>query len=81
MPMQNTTKFNEFSKLVFSQEWQGTESIYTAIETTLTKLPAIYRFPQTVPKTFIVTTRGIRWNHEDIFTSQPSPLLAIAMHW
>ena len=42
------------------------DHILTAIEKTLLKTPAVYRYTEVLPRTFLATT-GIRsWSHEDI---------------
>ena len=51
----------------------------TAIEKILLKTPAVYRYTEILPRTFLATT-GIRsWNHEDIFSKEPVRRIKIAM--
>ena len=55
------------------------ESVYSAIETTLVKTPAIYRYTEIIPKTFNVS-KGIKsWNQGDIFNHEPIRRFALAM--
>ena len=56
-----------------------TENVYSAIENTLTKTPAIYRYTEIIPKTFLVSTGSKSWNHEDIFNREPIRRFALAM--
>ena len=51
----------------------------TAIEKTLLKTPAVHRYTEVLPRTFLATT-GIRsWSHEDIFSKEPVRRMIIAM--
>ena len=55
------------------------ENVYSAIESTLAKTPAIYRYTEIIPKTFNVS-RGIKsWNQGDIFNHEPIRRFALAM--
>lgn len=56
-----------------------TEDVYSAIETTLTKTPAIYRFTEVIPKTFLISRDVRSWDHEDIFNREPIRRFAFAM--
>ena len=47
------------------------ENDYTAVERTLTKIRAFYRYTEIITKTFLVSTRSNCWNHEDIFNRKP----------
>ena len=55
------------------------DNVFTAIETTLTKMPAIYRYTEIIPKTFIMSNNSSSWNQEDIFNREPIRRFAIAM--
>ena len=47
------------------------DHVLMAIEKTLLKTPAVNRFTEVLPRTFLATT-GIRcWSHEDIFSKEP----------
>ena len=51
------------------------DHVLTAIE----KTPAVYRYTEVLPRTFLATT-GIRsWSHEDIFSKEPVRRMIIAM--
>ena len=55
------------------------DHVLTAIEKTLLKTPAVYRYTEVLPRTFLATT-GIRsWSHEDIFSKEPVRRLIIVM--
>ena len=55
------------------------DHVWTAIEKTLRKTPAVYRYTEVLPRTFLATT-GIRsWSHEDIFSKEPVRRMIIAM--
>ena len=55
------------------------DHVLTAIEKTLLKTPAVYRYTEVLPRTFFATT-GIRsWSHEDIFSKEPLRRMVIAM--
>ena len=44
------------------------DHILAATEKTLLKTPALYRYTEVLPRTFLSTT-GIRsWSHEDVFS-------------
>ena len=51
----------------------------TAIEKTLLKTPAVYRYTEVLPRTFLATTGMRRWSHEDIFSKEPVRRMIIAM--
>ena len=51
----------------------------TAIEKTLLKTPAVYRYTEVLPRTFLATT-GIRsCSHEDMFSKEPVRRMIIAV--
>ena len=55
------------------------ENVYSAIETTLLKTYAIYRYTEIIPKTFNVS-KGIKsWNQGDVFNHEPIRRFALAM--
>ena len=55
------------------------DHVLTAIEKTLLKTPAVYRYTEVLPRTFLATT-GIRsWSHEDIFSKEPVRRMIIAI--
>ena len=55
------------------------DHVLTAIEKTLLKTPAVYRYTEVLPQNFLATT-GIRsWSHEDIFSKEPVRRMIVAM--
>ena len=55
------------------------DHVLTAIEKTLLKKRAVYRYTKELPRTFLATT-GIRsWSHENIFSKKPVRGVVIAM--
>ena len=65
---------------IYERKLTVTENIYTAIETTLTKMSAIYHHTEVIPKTFLVTTECSSWNHEYIFNREPFHRFATTMN-
>lgn len=57
-----------------------TDHVYSAIETTLSKTPALYRYTEILPKTFLISSRVKSWDQEDIFNREPIRRFAIAMN-
>ena len=55
------------------------DHVYTAIESTLTKMPALYRYTETIPKTFLVSLNSQSWDQEDVFNREPIRRFVIAM--
>ena len=56
-----------------------TDHVLSAIEKTLLKTPAVYRYTEVLPRTFLATA-GIRsWSQEDIFSKEPVRRMIIAM--
>ena len=55
------------------------DQVLTAIEKTLLKTPAVYRYTEVLTRTFLATT-GIRsWSNTDIFSKEPVRRMRIAM--
>ena len=55
------------------------DHVLTAIEKTLLKTPAVYRYTEILPRIFLATTGIISWSREDIFSKEPVRRLIIAM--
>ena len=53
--------------------------VLTAIEKTLLKTPAVYRYTEVLPRNFLATTGIRKWSHEDIFSKEPVRRMIIAM--
>lgn len=51
-----------------------------AIEKTLLKNPAIYRYTEVISKTFLATAGQRSWKHENIFAREPIRRIMIAMN-
>ena len=51
----------------------------SAIEKTLLKTPAIYRYNELITKTLLATTSQQSWKHEDIFTKEPIRRVIVAL--
>ena len=56
------------------------ENAVSAIESVLTKTPAMYRYNEVIPKTFLASTGSMSWKQEDVFTKEPIRRFAIAMN-
>ena len=57
-----------------------TDNVYTAIETTATKMPAIYRNNQILPKTVLTRTSSNSCSHEHILNRSPVSGDAVALN-
>lgn len=57
-----------------------TDKMVSVIEKTLLKSPAIYKYTEVIPKTFLIATGQRSWKHEDIFTKEPIRRMMIAMN-
>ena len=55
------------------------DHVLTSIEKTLLKTPAVYRYTEVLPRTFLATTGIKSWSHEDIFSKEPVRRMVIAM--
>ena len=55
------------------------DHVLTAIEKTLLKTPAVYRYTEVLPLTSLATTRTRSCSHEDIFSKEPVRRMMIAM--
>lgn len=56
-----------------------TEDMYVSIEKTLLKSPAMYKYTETLPKTFIIPSGQNSWRQEDVFMREPIRRFALAM--
>ena len=55
------------------------DHVLTAIEKSLLKTPAVYRYAEVLPRNFLAAT-GIRsWSHEEYFLEEPVRRMIIAM--
>ena len=55
------------------------EQVFIAIEKTLTKTPALYRYTEVLPKTFLIPTGSRSWSKEDVFSREPIRRFALAL--
>ena len=63
----------------FVRKMTVSDNVVGAIEKTLLRTPAIYRYNEVITKTFLATTGQQSWKHEDIFTKEPMRRLIIAL--
>ena len=54
--------------IFFIRKTTVSDNVVGAIEKTLLKTPAFYRYNEIVTKTFFATTDQQSWKHEDIYT-------------
>ena len=55
------------------------DHVLTAIEKTLLKTPAVYRYTEVLPRTLLATTGVQCWRQEDVFSKEPIRRMIIAM--
>ena len=55
------------------------DNVYSAIETTLTKIPALNGYTEIIPKTFVMFTGSKGWDHEEIFNREHNRKFAVEM--
>ncbi len=56
------------------------DEVVTAIERTLLKTPAMYRYNEVISKSFLASTGARSWKHEDIFNKEPIRRMVIALN-
>ena len=56
-----------------------TENAYSAIETTLAKATARYRYTEVIPRTFLIGQNSQSWDQENVFSGQPNRRFILAM--
>ena len=64
---------------LFVRKMTVSDNVVGAIEKTLLRTPAIYRYNEVITKIFLETTGQQSWKHEDIFTKEPIRRLIIAL--
>ena len=64
---------------LFIRKMTVSDNVVGAIEKTLLKTPAIYRYNEVIAKTFLATTGQQSWKHEDIFTKEPIRGVIVAL--
>ena len=56
------------------------EHAISSIEGVLLKTPAMYKYTEVIPKSFIIPNGQNSWKHEDVFMREPIRRIAIAMN-
>ena len=56
-----------------------TENAYSAIETTLAKATARYRYTEVIPRTFLIGQNSQSWDQEKLFSGQPFRRFILAL--
>ena len=64
---------------LFVRKMTVSDNVVGAIEKTLLKTPAMYRYNEVISKAFLATAGQQSWKQEDIFTKEPIRRLIIAM--
>ena len=64
---------------LFVRKMTVSDNVVGAIEKTLLKTPAMYRYNEVISKAFLATAAQQSWKQEDIFTKEPIRRLIIAM--
>ena len=64
---------------LFVRKMTVSDNVVGAIEKTLLKTPAMYRYTEVITKTFLATAGQRSWKHEDIFTKEPIRRLIVAL--
>ena len=64
---------------VYVRKMTVSEQVFTAIEKTLTKTAALYRYIEVLPKTFLIPTGSRSWSKEDVFSQEPIRRFALAL--
>ena len=64
---------------LFVRKMTVSDNVVGAIEKTLLKTPAMYRYNEVITKTFLATKGQRSWKHEYIFTKEPIRRLIVAL--
>ena len=64
---------------LFVRKMTVSDNVVGAIEKTLLKTPAMYRYNEVISKAFLATAGQQSWKQEDIFTKEPIRRLIVAM--
>ena len=64
---------------LYARKMTVSEQVFIAIEKTLTKTPALYRYTEVLPKTFLIPTGSRSWSKEDVFSREPVRQFALAL--
>ena len=55
------------------------DHVLSAIEKFLLKTPAVYRYTEVLPRTFLATAGMRSWSQEDVFSKEPVRKMIIAI--
>ena len=73
-------KVKRIEAYLYVRKMTVADHVLTAIEKTLLKTPAVYRYTKVLPRNFFLATKGMRsLRHEDISSEEPEQRLDIAM--
>ena len=64
---------------MFVRKMVVNETVVTAVEKTLLKTHAMYKYTETITKSFLATARHTTWKYEDVFNREPIKRFALAM--
>ena len=64
---------------LFIRKMMVSDNVVGAIEKTLLKTPADYRYDEVITKTFLATTGQQSWKHDDTFTKEPIRGVIVAL--
>ena len=64
---------------LYVREMTASDQVFTAIEKTLTKTPALYCNTEVVPKTYLIPQGSRSWSKEDVFSKEPIRGFALAL--
>ena len=56
------------------------DEVVIAIERTLLKTPAMYRYNEVISKSFLPSTGARSWKHENVFNKEPIRRMVIALN-
>lgn len=65
---------------LYARKMTVSDHVVESIERVLTKTPALYKYTEVIPKTFVIPPGQFTWRHEDVFMKEPIRRLAIAMN-
>ena len=72
-------KINIIEANLYVRKMTVTDHVISAIEKTMLKTPAVYRFNEVLPRTFLATAGVRSWRQEDVFSKEPVRRLVLAM--
>ena len=72
-------KINIIEANLYVRKMTVTDHVISAIEKTMLKTPAVYRFTEVLPRTFLATAGVRSWRQEDVFSKEPVRRLVLAM--